>query len=196
MYSLILNDEPVSVSIVSLMVKCGLFQTKPQLLSKPYRVESRVLLDSLRVFVGALGDVVPEISDANARNLSQLCDKFKFDELAKTVAEWQAEHPLIDSVTRRELDLVRAALEERLESQDRTMWILDQAVHGHREAAMRDAEKLSVMEAEVSGLRLVLGETAASAQKAARDIDLVRAAAAEQRLAHDHDIRACEDEIG
>jgi hypothetical protein len=42
----------------------------------------------------------------------------------------------------------------------------------------------------------LLGETAASGQKAARDIDLVRAVAAEQRLAHRRDIRVVEEEIG
>jgi hypothetical protein len=35
MYSLVLNGEPLSVSIVSVMAKCRLFQTKPELLSKP-----------------------------------------------------------------------------------------------------------------------------------------------------------------
>jgi hypothetical protein len=129
MYSLVFNGEPLSVSIVSVMAKCHLFQTKPGLLGNPYRIESRVSLDSLRMFVGAIGGEALEISEANAGYLSQLCKEFKFDELAKTVGDWQAEHSLIDSVTRRELDLVRAALEERLESQARTMLMLDQALH-------------------------------------------------------------------
>jgi chromosome segregation ATPase len=91
-------------------------------------------------------------------------------------------------VIRCELDLVRAALEERLESQGRIMLKVDQAPHRQREAAMSDAEKLSAMEAEVSGLRLALGATAASVHNSARVIDQVRAAAAEQRMAHDRDI--------
>jgi hypothetical protein len=102
------------------MAKCRLFQTKPELLSKSYRVESRVSSDSHRVFVGAIGGAVAEISDANIGDLSQPCDEFKFIELAKGVGDWQAEHPRI----RRDLDLVRAALEERLESHVRTMLIL------------------------------------------------------------------------
>jgi uncharacterized coiled-coil DUF342 family protein len=153
-------------------------------------------MDSLREFAGAIGGEAVEISDANVRDLSQLCDEFKFIELAKTVGDWQAEHAQIDPMIRHELDLVRAALEERLESQVRTMLMLDQAVHRGWEAAMSDAEKLSAMEAEVSGLRLLLGETAASVQKAARDIDQVKAAAAEQRLAHGRDICALEEEMG
>jgi hypothetical protein len=59
-----------------------------------------------------------------------------------------------------------------------------------------DPEKLAAMEAEVSGLRSLLGETDASGQKAARDIDLVRAAPAEQRLVHSRDIGAVEEESG
>jgi hypothetical protein len=93
MYSLVLNGEPLSVSIIPLGAKCHLFQTKPELLSKPYRVESRVSSDSLRIFVGAIGGEAVEINDANVRDLSHLCDEFKFVELAKTVRDWQAEHP-------------------------------------------------------------------------------------------------------
>jgi hypothetical protein len=129
MYSLVLNGESISVSKVSLFTLCQLFQTKPELLGQPYKVESSVSLDSLRVFVGAIGGAVAEISDANVRDLSQLCDEFNFIELAKTVGDWQAERAQINPVIRCELDLVRAALEERCESQVRTMLMLDQAVH-------------------------------------------------------------------
>jgi hypothetical protein len=70
-----------------------------------------------------------EISDGNVRDLSQLCDEFKFTELAKTVGDWQAEHPLIDPAVRRELDLVQARLHERLQWQARAMLMLDQDRH-------------------------------------------------------------------
>jgi hypothetical protein len=70
MYSLVLNGESISVSIFSLIAKCRLFQTKPELLGKPYRVESVVSSDSLRVFVGALGGAAAEISEVNVRDLS------------------------------------------------------------------------------------------------------------------------------
>jgi hypothetical protein len=42
-------------------------------------------LDSLRVFLGAIGGGVAEISDTTARDLSQLDDEFKFIELAKSI---------------------------------------------------------------------------------------------------------------
>jgi hypothetical protein len=196
MYSLVLNGEPIGVPIIPLVAKCGLFQTKPELLGKPYKVESTVSVDSLQVFAGAIGGAVAEISDANVRDLSRLCDEFQFVELAKTVGDWQAGHPQIEPVIRRELDLVRAALEERLESQDRPILMLDQALRRLREDGIHDAEKLSALEAEVSGLRSLLGETAASVQKAARNIDRVKAAAAEHESAHGRDICALEEEMG
>jgi septal ring factor EnvC (AmiA/AmiB activator) len=135
-----------------------LFQTKPELLRKPYRVESGVSLDLVRVFVGAIGGAVVEVSDANVPDLSHLCDEFKFIELAKAVGDWQAEHSLIDAEIRRELDRVRAALEEQLESQDRTISMLEQALYRRWEDAISDAKKLAVMEAELSGLRSNLRE--------------------------------------
>jgi hypothetical protein len=152
MFSLVLNGEPISVSLVSLITKCHLCQTKPELLSQPHRVQSRVYSDSLRVFIGAIGGAVAEISDANLGDLLQLCDEFKFVELAKRIGDWQAEHPLIDPVIRRELDLVRAALEERLESQARMMLMLGHSLHRQREPVMGEMEKSAAMEAEVSGL--------------------------------------------
>jgi hypothetical protein len=196
MYSLVINGEQISVSIVSLMAKCRLFQTKPELLGRSYKVESGVSLDFVRVFVGAIGGAAVEISDANVRDLSQLCDEFKFTELAKRVGDWQAEHPLIEPGVRRGLDLVEARLDERLQSQARRMLMLDQALHRGQEAAMSDAEKLTAMEAEVSGLRSLLGELDASGRKAARDIELVRAVAVEQWLAHSRGICAVEEEMG
>jgi chromosome segregation ATPase len=68
------------------------------------------------------------------------------------------------------------------------MLLLDQALHRQRDAA-------EMLEAEVSGLRSLLRETAALGQKAAPDIDLVREAAAEQRLAYGHDISTGKTEI-
>jgi hypothetical protein len=73
---MVLNGERISVSTVSFMLKCRLFHAKPELLGKPYRVEFGVSSDSLPEFVGALGGSVTEISDANVRDLSQLCNEF------------------------------------------------------------------------------------------------------------------------
>jgi hypothetical protein len=121
MHSLVLNGEPIKASMVSPVAKFRLFQTKPKLLSKPFRVESTVSSNSLLAFVDAIGGAVPR----SPTRTSQLCDEFEFTESAKAVGEWQAQHPVI----RHELDLVHAALEERLESQARTMSMRGQALH-------------------------------------------------------------------
>jgi ankyrin repeat protein len=63
--------------------KYHLFQTKPGLLGKPYRVESAVWSDSLRMFVGVMGGAVAEISDTNVRDRAQLCDEFKSSNLRR-----------------------------------------------------------------------------------------------------------------
>jgi hypothetical protein len=76
------------------------------------------------------------------------------------------------------------------------MLTMDQALHRGREAAVKDTERLSAMEAEVSVLRLLLGETAASIQKAAQDIDLVKAAVTEHQMPRARDICALEGEMG
>jgi hypothetical protein len=94
-----------------------------------------------------------------------------FIEHAKTAGDWQAKHPTTSAGIRCELGLVQDVLEQRLESQGRTMLLLDQALHQRLKNAMRYAEKLAAMEAERSGLKSLLGETAASRQKAARDTE-------------------------
>jgi hypothetical protein len=78
----------------------------------------------------------------------------------KTIGDWQSEHSLADAVIRRELDLVRAALEQRLESQTHTMLMLDEALHQQPDPAISDAR----MEAEVTGLQPWLGGSGVGAE--------------------------------
>jgi hypothetical protein len=78
-------------------------------------------------------------------------------------------------------------LDEQLGSQDGAILMLDKALHRGREAAVSDAARLAGMEAEVSVLGSLVGE-------AAPDPDMVRAAAAEQRLVHIQEICHVEEE--
>jgi hypothetical protein len=71
------------------------------------------------------------------------------------------------------------------------MLMLDQVLHRRREAAMNDAKKLAVMEVEICELRSLFRETAASAQKIAQDLDLVKAAVTHCRV-----LCAFEEEMG
>jgi hypothetical protein len=186
MDSLVPNDEPIGASKASLVTKCRLFQTKPELLSKPYRIDFGVWSGSRRVFFAVISSPIAETRGANVRDLSQLCGEFRFIELATRIGEWQMEDPLIGAWIRRELDLVQAALDERLESQARSMLMLDQTLCRGREAVMSGVEKLTAME---SRLRSLLGETAVLGQKVVR-------AAAEQRLAQGRNISAAKEEMG
>jgi hypothetical protein len=86
--------------------------------------------------------------------------------------------------------------EERLESQVRTMLVLDQTLHRGREAAIRDADKLSALESELSAQRSLLEGTAAPVQKAAPNIDSFGATAAEQLLTHGRGTCTLEDKMG
>jgi hypothetical protein len=60
---------------------------------------------------------------------------------------------------------------------------------------MSDAEKLTALEVEVSGLRSLLGETGVFRQNVARDIDMVKTLVVEQQLAHGRDVCAFEKEM-
>jgi hypothetical protein len=70
MYSSVPNGRPFCASMASLVAKCHLFQTKPELLGKSHKVESSVSSNSLRMFAGAIGGAVAEIKDANVQELS------------------------------------------------------------------------------------------------------------------------------
>jgi hypothetical protein len=66
----VLSEERINISITLLVGKCHLFQTRPKLLSKPYKVELSVSVYLPRGFVGAIGGEAAEISDVNVRDLS------------------------------------------------------------------------------------------------------------------------------
>jgi hypothetical protein len=73
-----------------------------------------------------------EISNPNTRELSQLCNEFKFIKLAKTVQNWLVEHPQTDAGIYPGLGLAQITLDERLASQDGAMLMLDEALHRGR----------------------------------------------------------------
>jgi hypothetical protein len=55
---------------------------------EPAMTIRKISLDSLRLFVDAVSGSVPEITEANVRDLWKLCHEFKFIELAETVGDW------------------------------------------------------------------------------------------------------------
>jgi hypothetical protein len=189
MCGLALSGELIIVSIGSPVTKCRLFQTNPELLGKLSRVKFGVSSDSLRIFVGA----VPKIGDAKVRNLSQLCDEFKFIKCAKTVGDWQAEHPLTAPGILHEM--IWRQLRGRRDLNGKPMLRFDPALPQRQDPVMSDVEKPAATKVEVSRRRLLLAETMGSGQKAVRDIYMVRTAA-EQRLVCGCDICGVQEEMG
>jgi hypothetical protein len=92
MFSLLFQGEPFNVPTVPLFNNCTIFQTTPALLARPYEVESRVSVDSFRMFVSAIGGSGLDITDGNVRDLALLSHEFQFAALSAAVAGWRAEH--------------------------------------------------------------------------------------------------------
>jgi hypothetical protein len=149
MQNLLLNGEADSVSVISLVTKCGLFQITEKLPSKPYKVESSISMCSLPEFARA----VAEISDANARDRSQLGD------------------PQIDPVIRRELDLVRAA-PEQLFALGRSICALEEEMGRVREAI---AEMRRSMGQQDSEWKAAIGDLHTKARRERNDVSRLKA---------------------
>jgi hypothetical protein len=103
-------------------MKFCLFRENMSLLGQPsYDVRSHVSLDSFRLFVNAIRGTKPDITDDNTKDLGLLCDEFKFTPLSSAVADWREAHTSLDGGS----ILTKAALDEQLQSQDRTICLLD-----------------------------------------------------------------------
>jgi hypothetical protein len=169
MYSLVFRGESFNIPMVPLITNCRLLQANRHLVAQAnYDVQSRVSVDSFRMFAGAIGGTEPDVTDDNAMDLSLLCNEFKFTRLSTTVAHWRAARPSQDADAR----LIIASLAERLQLQDRALCLFNRKVDRLHQATIED-ERAKVM-------------------KAAKDTDL----AAEQRRALAHEMRALDGEIG
>jgi hypothetical protein len=65
-----------------LISKCDLFGDDPGLADFPYHLKSRVSASDLRAFVSALEGTAVKVTHDNFRGLSQLCEEFRFRDLA------------------------------------------------------------------------------------------------------------------
>jgi hypothetical protein len=142
-----------------------IFQTAPALPNKPYDVQSRVSTDSFQTFVTAIGGTQPDVTENSARALRPARDEFRLTTFPAAVADWWATNPSPDSNAR----LIAASFEERLQSHDRPIRLLDDKANRHDQAAIE-------------------GDRA----KAARDVNL----AVEQRRVPAREMWAFEGEIG
>jgi hypothetical protein len=68
------------------MMQCNLFADDPVLLCAPYKVRTPVSVDDFRQFVSALEDTDVEVTNANFRGLSLLCEEFRFAALSERLS--------------------------------------------------------------------------------------------------------------
>jgi hypothetical protein len=72
-----------------LVEKCDLFIKHPTLTTFPYTLKSQVSLADCREFVSALAGTRVTIKNDNFRGLSQLCEEFRFGDLAVRLSKFR-----------------------------------------------------------------------------------------------------------
>jgi hypothetical protein len=90
--TLVFRNEPVHVPRAKLVQKCSLFRDGGVPVARPYQVVSDVAPDVFRVFVGAIDDASPPLTNRNLMDMELLCDEFGYTELSARVAEFLAQH--------------------------------------------------------------------------------------------------------
>jgi hypothetical protein len=157
--------EQAQVSVVTVMVKCTLFQNKPALLTAPYRVESPIPSEVFRTFVSGLEGVAVEITAANWAPLSLLSEEFGFDSLAADLSAFRPPVQAMPVVGDGEARSRIGDLEERALGRDREIAALQAEL-------VSSEEKIARLSSAVESLRAAL-ETAESRTSAkAAELDL------------------------
>jgi hypothetical protein len=83
--------------------KCSIFRDGQTPVTQPYRVSSPVSVYVFRVFVSAIDDVRPNLTNRNVIEIETLCDEFGYEELSATVAEFLVQHSSSDDYHQRYL---------------------------------------------------------------------------------------------
>jgi hypothetical protein len=90
--SVVFAAETVHVLRDTLVQTCSRFRDRPSLLTRPYRVTSRVAAEAFRAFVSALDGVGPTLANENVNDIGLLCDVFGYEKLSATASEFLAQH--------------------------------------------------------------------------------------------------------
>jgi hypothetical protein len=149
--------------MVPLFSGCHFFQENPILLFQPnWDVQSRLLLDLFRKFVGAIGG-----TDDSARDLELLSDGSKLIGLSMEVADWRTAYLSFSAGAQ----LITTSLDEQLQSSDQAIRLvgarvdrlLQGTMEGEQERAVKAinlaaeqrrtlARKMWALECEIGGL--------------------------------------------
>jgi hypothetical protein len=110
--ALVHPHETFHVSAQLLVLKCDLFGDNTILITVPYNVTSHVSLRDFQEFVSALEGATLTIKNNNFRAISQLCDEFRFRDLAAELSRFQESSDFNEDAVR------LSALEERMQQRD------------------------------------------------------------------------------
>jgi predicted nucleic acid-binding Zn-ribbon protein len=79
---ILFNDRRARVAIVPVVMNLQVFQEKPELLTKPFQIQSKVDPDVFEPFVQAIAGLEPEITAGNVEDLARLSNELGFASLA------------------------------------------------------------------------------------------------------------------
>jgi hypothetical protein len=106
--SLVLKEETLHVPRDKLVQKCSLFRDGRSPVTQPYKVSSSVPVHVFRMFVSAIDDICPNLTNGNVIEIKALCDEFGYAELSARVAEFLVQHSSASDYDRRYCVLLEA----------------------------------------------------------------------------------------
>jgi hypothetical protein len=136
-------------------------------------------MSSFRIFVSAISGAEPDITDDNVRDLALLSAEFRFTRLSAAVADYQPEHPPLES------DVRLVTINDHLSSHDRSLCLVDGELGRHRstisdiEAALGDLQRrtrdeISAMQSQIEELTSALAASRQREEEQGQEIRRLR----------------------
>jgi hypothetical protein len=144
---LIFEGQTFQIARRSSIATRELFVENPNLLSTPYRVDSRASDRRFRLFVAAIEGATTEIGTKNAINVESLSGEFQFLELGRQIREFISQRPHVEVAV---LQSTTSDLQKQLAGQNREVCQFAEADGWAR--AERDSQ--------LEGMRVAIGEVA------------------------------------
>jgi hypothetical protein len=140
--TLVHPNETLQVPGKLLLSKCDVSAEDPGLTAVPYHVTSRVSVSDFREFVSALQDTTVKVTNKNFKELSLLCEEFRFRDLGAQLSQFLESGNLTeDAVLLSSLKKQLLAMEEEMQ-------------HGKREIASLRREVSRVQESLKERIRI------------------------------------------
>jgi hypothetical protein len=170
--------ETINISVRTLIRTCDLFGDDPALTASPYHVTSQVSLSVFREFVSVLEGADVTIKNNNFRSLSQLCDEFRFRELAAQLSRFRESGDFNEDAVR------LSELEQRMDQRDLEIEVLRQRVAQLEADGVRpdDQMRLSAVEEQM--------------QQREQEIEVLQGGLSRQLDAHESAEKRVQAEVG